>query len=323
MILVNTARALKFLESYAARQTKLWKVLSKYHNLPDHFHNLKTTLQAEFDLLKKATSKNIQEAVQSQQAYTTVLSGHINTLYTKLVHLDRQVQIHCLYPHPQSDVIQLNIPDYDPDIEGDLDPATDVQPPNAEPAKEEISTDTSKPEDHTTVPLITNRPEHQPSEVSADTDRTEYDSIEQPRVEHASDYHPQLEDIPELETDEENWDDGQFDDAELLYNHNSTEESNRIYCEYSAYFEKVEDQEYSPYHTAQGINTTSPNQIITMPIHNQNSTRNSKTKMYTHPHLPLLKTCIHGTVEDEEEPGISSSTTTDCMVKKLGHWKAD
>ena len=99
-------------------------MFSKYHNLPDHFHNLKTTLQAEFDLLKKVTSKNlqnIQEVVQSQQACMTVLSGHINTLYTKLVHLDKQVQIHCLYPHPQSDVIQLNAPDYNPDIDRDLD----------------------------------------------------------------------------------------------------------------------------------------------------------------------------------------------------------
>ena len=59
LVLVNTARALECLESYAAQQAKLWKVLSKYHNLPDHFHDLKTTLQAEFDLLKKATSKNI------------------------------------------------------------------------------------------------------------------------------------------------------------------------------------------------------------------------------------------------------------------------
>ena len=158
-------------------------MLSKYHNLPDHFHNLKTTLQAEFDLLKTAISKNIQnihEAVQSQQAYMTVLSGHINTLYTKLAHLDKQVQIHCLYPHPQSDVIQLNTPDYDPDIDGDLDPSTDVQPPNAESAQEDTSKDTPKPEDHTTVSPITNRPEHQPSEVLPDIDHTEYDNIEQP-----------------------------------------------------------------------------------------------------------------------------------------------
>ena len=57
LVLVNTARVLKFLESYTSRQTKLWKVLSKYHNLLDHFHDLKTTLQTEFELLKTVTSK--------------------------------------------------------------------------------------------------------------------------------------------------------------------------------------------------------------------------------------------------------------------------
>ena len=120
LVLVNSARAFKFLASYAAMQAKLWKVLPKYHSLLDHFHDLKTTLQAEFNLLKKATSKNIeniQEAVQSQQAYTTALCGHINSLYTKLAQLDKQVQTHCLYPHPQSDVMQLNAPDYDPDMD--------------------------------------------------------------------------------------------------------------------------------------------------------------------------------------------------------------
>ena len=80
LILINTARVLKFLKSYASQQTKLWKVLSKYHNLPDHFHDLKTTLQTEFELLKTATLKNVQnlqEMVQAQQAYIMVLSGHI------------------------------------------------------------------------------------------------------------------------------------------------------------------------------------------------------------------------------------------------------
>ena len=231
-------------------------MLSKYHNLPNNFHDLKTTLQAEFELLKKATSKNvpnIQEAVQSQQQYTTVLFGHINTLYAKLVQLDKQVQIHCIYPHPQSDVIQLNAPDYDPDIDGEPAPTIDEQSPNAESAKEDTPTATSKPGDCTAIPLPTNRPEHQSSEVSADTDHTEDDSSEQARAEHPSNYRPQLEDIPELETDEENWDNGQFDDVELFNCHNSTEESDRIHHEYSAYSEKVEDQEYSPYHTTQGV----------------------------------------------------------------------
>ena len=232
-------------------------MLSKYHSLPDHFHDLKTTLQAKLNLLKKATSKNIQniqEAVQSQQAYTTALCGHINSLYTKLAQLDKQVQIHCLYPHPQLDVIQLNAPDYDPDIDEQLDPVTDVQSSKAETAKEDtpLPPDTSKSEHRTAISLTTNRPEPQPSEVSADTDHPEYHSGEQPQAEHTSNCRPQLEDIPELEIDEENWDKGQFE--ELIECHNTTEESDRIRCEYSAHFEKITDQEYNPYHsTTQGF----------------------------------------------------------------------
>ena len=74
LVLVNMAKALKFLESYGNRQTKLWKVLSKYDRVPDHFHDLQTTLQTEFNLLKKATSKNIKnlpDAINLQQTYTT------------------------------------------------------------------------------------------------------------------------------------------------------------------------------------------------------------------------------------------------------------
>ena len=101
----------------------------KYHNIPDHFHDLKTTLQAEFELLKTATSKNIQnlqETVQAQQAYNTILLGHMAALHNKLAHLDKQIQIHCIYPHQQSDTVQLNSLEYDPDIDGDTDPVNVV-----------------------------------------------------------------------------------------------------------------------------------------------------------------------------------------------------
>ena len=205
LVLVNSAGALKFFESYTARQAKLWKVLSKYGHLPDHFHDLKTTLQAEFNLLRKATSKNIeniQEAIQSQQAYTTALCGHINSLYTKLAQLNRQVQKHCLYPHPQSDVVQLNAPEYDLDIDGQPNPVTDMQSLNAKTVKEDTVPDTANSEQHTALSPNTNRPEPQPSSVVEDTEYPGYHDDEQPRAEHASDYRPQLEDIPELEDDE-------------------------------------------------------------------------------------------------------------------------
>ena len=166
LVLVNTARVLKFLESYASRQTKLWKVLSKYHNLLDHFHDLKTTLQTEFELLKTATSKNVQnlqETVQAQQVYTTVLLGHIAALHTKLVHLDKQIQIHCIYPHQQSDAVQINALEYDPDIDGDSNPTNAIQPSNKDAAKEEMVTSTTEQEDHNTIPNTTHWSEHQSS----------------------------------------------------------------------------------------------------------------------------------------------------------------
>ena len=215
LVLVNSTQALKFLESYAVRQ-----VLESALQI----QSPSTTLQTEFYLLKKATSKNIenlQEAVQSQQAYTTALCSHVNSLYTKLVQLDRQVQMHCLYPHPQSDVVQLNALKYDPDIDGHPDPVTDIQSPialhtasnaqqslNAKNIKEDTVPDTANSEQHTAFSLDTNRPESQPPLVLADTDHPGYQDTKQPRAEHPSDYRPQLEDIPELEDDKENWEEG-------------------------------------------------------------------------------------------------------------------
>ena len=182
LVLINTARALKFLESYPLRQTKLWKVLSKYHNLLDHFHDLKTALQTKFDLLKTATSKNVQnlqETVQTQQAYTTVLSGHIAALHTKLAHLDKQIQIHCIYPHQHSDAIQLNILDYDPDIDRDTNPANAIQPLNTDAAKEETATSTTETEDYNTIRNTIHRSEHQSATTCSDSQTIEPDNVQQ------------------------------------------------------------------------------------------------------------------------------------------------
>ena len=119
------------METYAAGQAKLWKVLSKYHQLLDQFHDLQTNLQTEFSLLKKATLQNIenlQEAITLQQNYKSAVCGHVNSIYAKLAQLDRQVQTHCLYPHPQSDIVQINAPEYDSDIDGQTELLPDIQP---------------------------------------------------------------------------------------------------------------------------------------------------------------------------------------------------
>ena len=161
--------------------------------------------------------------------------------------------MHCLYPHPQSDVVQLNAPEYHPNINGQPDSVIDLQSPNVKSVKENMVPNTSNSEQHTAISTHTNRPQSQPSSVLDDTDLPGYQNDEHPREEHPSDYCPQLEDIPELEDDEDNWEKGQFADADLIDHHNITEESDRIHHEYSAHFEKVTDQEYSIYHTRCGI----------------------------------------------------------------------
>ena len=145
-------------------------------------------------------------------------------------------------------MVQLNALDYDPDIDGQPDPVIDQQSPNAKSVKEDTMPNTTNSEQHTALSMDTNRPQSQPSLVLDDTDLPGYQDNTHPRAEHPSDYHPQLEDIPELETDEENWEEGQFLDADLIDHHNTTEESDRIHHEYSAHFQKVTEQEYSPYH---------------------------------------------------------------------------
>ena len=109
-VLVNTVRALKFVESYRDRQAKLWKVLTKYNKLPDHFHDLQITLQTEFALLKKATSKNIeqfQDAINLQQMYITSLCSHINTIYAKLHNWRDKSKPIVFTPTPKQTVYRL------------------------------------------------------------------------------------------------------------------------------------------------------------------------------------------------------------------------
>ena len=198
--------------------------------------------------------ENLQEAVKLQQTYTAALCGDINSIYVKLVQLDRQVQTHCLYPHPQLDVVQLNAPKYDSDIDGQTDLVLDIQSStasctasttqqslNAENVQEDTASDATNSEQHTASSHDTNRPESRSPPVLDNTDHPGYQDTEQPRAEHPSDYRPQLEDIPELEDDKENWEEGQFVDADFIDHHNTTEESDRIRREYSAHFEKVTD----------------------------------------------------------------------------------
>ena len=202
--------------------------------------------------------ENLHEAINLQQTYTISLCGHVNFIYTKLAQLNRHVWIHCLYPHPQLDVVQINALEYDSDIDGQTDQLPDIQQSmashiastakessHAEYIKEDVFPVAANSKEHTASSQDSDRPEPKSQPVPDNTDHSAHQDTEQPREEYPNHYRPQLEDIPELEDDEENWEERQFAYADFIDYHNTTEESDRICHEYSAHFEKVTDQGYS------------------------------------------------------------------------------
>ena len=133
-LLINTAHLLKFLEEYANRQAQIWKVLCKYHNLLDdvedlhsHFNSFKSSIKTNFKHHKELTScnvQNIQTSLGIQQTYSSTLCSNVNNIYNKLSELQKHIQHHCMYPH-QSDTVQINALEYDPDIDEGNQPNTD------------------------------------------------------------------------------------------------------------------------------------------------------------------------------------------------------
>ena len=134
LLLVNTAHCLKFLEEYSDQQSQIWKIFHKHHyileDLQDlyfHFDDFKTSLEKDFKYLKEAILQNIQNIQTSlnlQQTYSSSLCSHVNTIYNKLSELQRQIQHHGMHMN-QGDTVQIEAPDFDPDIDIVTSPSTD------------------------------------------------------------------------------------------------------------------------------------------------------------------------------------------------------
>ena len=134
LLLVNTARSLKFLEEYMDRQALIWDIFKRHQTIPDdiqdlHFHieDFKTNIEKEFSLLKEATCKNVenfQSSLNLQQTYSTALCSHVNNIYNKLVEIQQQLP-HSNQHMNTGDVIQIEAPDFDPNIDEALPIPTD------------------------------------------------------------------------------------------------------------------------------------------------------------------------------------------------------
>ena len=59
--------------------------------------------------------------------YSSSLCSHVNNIYSKLSELQKQIQHHRMYMN-QGDAVQIEAPNFDPDIDRDNPPSIDVKP---------------------------------------------------------------------------------------------------------------------------------------------------------------------------------------------------
>ena len=148
-----------------------------------HFDDFKNGTEKEFAFLKEATSKNIgnfQTSLNLPQTYSTSLCSHVNNIYNKLAELQWQIQHHD--PHMNSgDIIQIEAPDFNPDID-DVSPMTIDQESNnllilgsvsstPKTAEQEIECITSAPSHQDTASQETDWPDAIPVEIPSQIDQ--------------------------------------------------------------------------------------------------------------------------------------------------------
>ena len=118
---------------------------------------------------------------------------------------------------------RLNALEYDSDIDSQTDILLDIQPQvlsHAKNTEEDLATVTANSEEYSMLPQDSNRLESQSKSVQNPAEHSLHQDTQQSRDQYQNNQRSQLEDILELE--DEDWEDGQFTDADLTDHHNTT-----------------------------------------------------------------------------------------------------
>ena len=257
LLLVNTAESLKFLEEYADRQAQIWKNFQKHQTIPDdiqdlpfHFNDFKNGIEKEFAFLKEATRKNVenfQSSLNLQQTYSASLCSHVNNIYNKLAELQRQIQ-HLDSRMNSGDMIQIEAPDFDPDID-DFSPTT-IDQESSNPVIQGLATPTPKSAEKV-IERITPAPSHQdtdtqevdwpdaiPVEILSHSDQQNKQRI----IIHLTRRNSEPAKIPQLE---ENSEEEQYQDLDTyLMHHNTFEANQHIRRDYRSRLLSLDEEKY-------------------------------------------------------------------------------
>ena len=244
---------MKFLEEYTDRQALIWKIFSKHQNIPDeisdlhlHIDDFKGNIQKDFNFLKEASRKNIenfQASLSSQQTYSVALGSHINNIYHKISELQQQL------PHPTQhmntgDIIQINAPEFDLDIDG--------RPTTKEHGEIQGS---DNPIQHHVEETKKSKAPALLQQVKGEVDWPDAVPVEiPPQLAQDNNYNTSVvstqpetnySDIPELESASNEEEEGQFEDIQTyLDHHNTYQESQNICKEYTKRLLDLDDERY-------------------------------------------------------------------------------
>ena len=217
-----------------------------------HFHidDFKNGIEKEFVFLKEATWKNIenfQTSLNLQQMYSTSLCSHVNNIYNKLAEL--QWQLHHPNPHMNTgDMIQIEVPDFDPDIDRVLPITTDQDindlmtqgsvTPTLKWAEKVIECRTPAP----SYQDIDTQEVDWPDKISVEIPPQSDQQIEQSIPTQLTRHNLEPAKIPQLE---ENSEGEQYQDLETYLTHHNTFEASQCICrDYRSRLLALDDDKY-------------------------------------------------------------------------------
>ena len=252
LLLINTTRSLKFLEEYIDRQALIWKIFSKHENIPDdisdlhlHIDNFKINIQKEFNFLKEVTHKNVenfQTSLNLHQAYSAALGSHINNIYHKISEIQQ-------LPYPTQhmntgDVIQIDTPEFDPDIDGGPPTKEHEEIQGSDSSVQHLLRESKKSKAPALPQQVAEEvdwPDTVPVEIPPQTAQDNDHNIRASPTQHKTNY----SEIPQLESDIDEEEEGQFEDIQTYLNHHNTyQESQNICKEYRKILLDLDDERY-------------------------------------------------------------------------------
>ena len=215
-----------------------------------HFDDFKNSIEKDFKFLKEATLRNVenfQTSLNLQQTYSSSLCSHVNNIYNKLSELQRQIQNHPTHMN-QGDTIQIEAPNFDPDIDGVSSPSTDEIPNKSliqgtlSPTPAITKTENECPIPATSIQQSTSQdtdwPDAIPVQIPSSIDQSEDQGLDR----HQAQCNSETVEIPNLE---ENSEEEQFANLDsYLAHHNTYKASQCIHQDYRSHLLALDDDKY-------------------------------------------------------------------------------